>query len=253
MSELIPTYYSGTVVYRRLLGYLRPYRPVFLCGIFGMVLYSYAEMRMAAIIRVVIDDVFLTQQRDVIMQVLTSMLIIIVARSGGTFIGEYFMAKAGRGIIKDMRIAMFEKVLKMPNSEFDKTSTGELLSMFSYNVEQVAEATTTVITTLIRDSVLVIALVSYMFYTHSMLATVFFVCGPPIAIIIYAVSSRFRKLSKRIQQSVGLVTHIANETIEGHQVVKVFGGERKELQSFSDANTHNYLQNLKLTLARILS
>ncbi len=252
MSETVLTY-SGSVVYRRLLGYLRPYRPAFLFGIFGMLVYTVAEVKMAAIMRIVVDEAFLTKEQAVIMQILLSMLLIIVCRSGGTFIADYFMAKAGRGIIKDLRMAMFDKVLKMPNSEFDKTSSGELLSMFSYNVEQVSEATTSVVTALIKDTVLIIAMVSYMFYTNYKLAAVFFICGPPIAIIIYTVSSRFRKLSKRIQQSVGVVTHIANETIDGHQVVKVFGGERKELETFGKANEHNYIQNLKLTLSRIFS
>jgi subfamily B ATP-binding cassette protein MsbA len=252
MPELIPTY-SGTIVYRRLLAYLRPYRWAFVFGVIGMVVYSIAEMKMAAIMQVVIDEVFLTQQHTVIMQILLTMLIIIVCRSGGTFISDYYMSKAGRGIIKDLRRAMFEKVLNMPNSEFDKTSSGELLSMFSYNVEQVAEATTTVVTTLIKDTLVIVVMVGFMFHTNYKLAAVFFICGPPIAIIIYSVSSRFRKLSKRIQQSVGLVTHIANETIDGHQVVKVFGGERKELETFGGANEHNFHQNLKLTLSRILS
>jgi ATP-binding cassette, subfamily B, bacterial MsbA len=252
MPESVRTY-SGTAVYRRLLGYLRPYRAVFLLGMFGMVLYSYAEMRMAAIMQVVIDEVFITQQREVIVQVLLTMLFIIVGRSGGTFIADYFMARAGRGIIKDLRRAMFKCLLRMPNSAFDKTSSGELLAMFSYNVEQVAEATTTVVTTVVRDSILVVMLVGFMFYLNYMLATVFFVVGPLSALIVYAVSSRFRKLSRRIQQSVGMVTHIANETIEGHQVVKIFGGERKELASFGAANEHNYLQNMKLTLSRIIS
>ncbi|HEX5055856.1 MAG TPA: lipid A export permease/ATP-binding protein MsbA, partial [Gammaproteobacteria bacterium] len=252
MSETVPTY-SGSVVYRRLISYMGPYRPAFLFGILGMVVYSIAEVKMAAILRVVVDEVFITQQHAVVMQILLSMLAIIVCRSSGTFIMEYFMAKAGRGIIKDLRMAMFGKVLKMPNSEYDKSSSGELLSMFSYNVEQVSEASTTVVTTLIKDTVLIIAMISYMLYTNYKLAAVFFIFIPPIAIIVYTVSSRFRKLSKRIQQSVGVVTHIANETIDGHQVVKVFGGERKELETFRGANEHNYRQNLKLTLARIMS
>lgn len=252
MSELVRTY-SGTAVYRRLLGYLRPYRAVFLFGMFGMVLYAYSEMKLAAIMRVVIDEVFITQQRDVVMGVLLSMLWIILGRSGGTFIADYFMAKAGRSVIKDLRKAMFERLLRMPNSVFDRTSSGELLAMFSYNVEQVAEATTTVVTTLVRDSLVVIALIGFMFYLNYMLATVFFVIGPLSAVIIYALSSRFRKLSRRIQQSIGVVTHIANETIDGHQVVKIFGGERKELASFVNANEHNFRQNMKLTLSRIIS
>lgn len=252
MPEEIFTY-SGSAVYRRLLGYLRPYRAVFLFGMLGMVVYSYAEMRMASIIQVVVDEVFVTQNREVVLEILLAMLVIIIARSGGTFISEYFMAKAGRGVIKDLRKAMFERLLRMPNSAFDKTSSGELLAMFSYNVEQVAEATTTVITTMVRDSILVVMLVGYMFYLNYMLATVFFIIGPLSAAIVYVVSSRFRKLSRRIQRSVGVVTHIANETIDGHQVVKIFGGERKELESFVNANEHNYRQNMRLVRSRIIS
>jgi subfamily B ATP-binding cassette protein MsbA len=244
---------SGYQTYKRLLGFVKPFRPYFLLAILGMEIYIVAEAKLAAIVKVIIDDIFIARDMQVVQGILITLIVIGIARSVGTLISEYFMAMVGRGLIKTLRANMFHKLLHMPVAKFDKSSSGELLSIFTYNSEQVAESATTAITSAIRDSFMVLALIIVMISLNARLTAVFFVTVPAVALIVYAVSARFRMVSRRIQRTMGEVSHIVDEAIEGHQVVKLFGGQKNESNNFGQVNNQNYRQHLKLVLTRGLS
>ncbi|HEX7025845.1 MAG TPA: lipid A export permease/ATP-binding protein MsbA [Gammaproteobacteria bacterium] len=244
---------TGTAVYRRLFGYTKGYRKFFLFAIIGMIVYSFAEMQMAAFIEVLVDEAFIAENQETIRSIPLILGLIVLGRSGGTLFANYFMSWVSRGVIKQLRSDMFRQLLHLPTRFYDKASSGQIISQFSFNVEQVAEATTTVITTLIQDSLLVAFLLWFMFATNAKLSLVLFVAVPLTAVLVYGISFRFRKVSRRIQQSVGKVTHVVNETVDSHQVVKVFGGEHNEKSNFEGANERNFQQNMKLSLTKAVS
>ncbi len=244
---------SGYQTYKRLLGFAVPYRPYFLLAVLGMEIYIVAQAKLTAIVQVIIDEIFIAKDMEVLQGVLLTLIVIGISRSLGALVSDYFMAMVGRGLIKSLRHEMFDKILHMPVAKFDKSSTGELLSIFTYNSEQVAESATTAITSAIRDTFMVIALIIVMVNLNARLTAMFFVTIPVIAAIVYMVSARFRKVSRRIQRTMGEVSHIVDESIEGHQVVKLFGGQKLESISFKMANDQNYRQHLKLVLTRGVS
>ena len=165
---------SGYSTYKRLLSYVKPYRPFFLLAILGMEIYIIAEAKLAALIKVIIDEIFIAKDMQVVQAILVTLIFIGIARSVGTLVAEYFMAMVGRGLIKSLRQNMFEKLLHMPVSKFDRSSSGELLSIFSYNSEQVAESATSAITSAIRDTFMVVALIVVMLHLNARLTAVFF-------------------------------------------------------------------------------
>ena len=248
MSQEIPQQ-TGYSTYKRLLSFAKPYRPYFLLAVLGMEVLAISQAKITALIQIIIDDVFVAQDMAILESVLLLLLVLGVGRGIGTLMSEYFMTTVGRGMVKELRSSMFEKLLHMPVAVYDKASSGELLSIFNYNAEQVADA---VVTTAngIRDLAVIIGLIIIMVNLNPLLTMVFFITIPLAASIVYFVSSRFRKVSRRIQASVGEVSHVVNESIDGHQVVKLFGGMQNEQQKFEFANTQNLRQHLKLVLVK---
>lgn len=244
---------SGASIYKRLLGYTRGYRRYITLAVIGMIIYAVAEMKVAGIIQVLVDQGFIEKDATVIASLPLLLVSIAFARSVGSFLSEYFINWAGRGVINQLRNDMLGKLLTMPAKAYDQASSGEMVSMFAYNAEQVAESATRSVITIVQDTCLVIALVTYMLMTNAMLSTVLFVSIPAVAIIVYAVSSKFRKLSGRIQRSMGRVTHVVDQVVDGHQVVKIFGGEQTERASFGFANEKNFREHRKLAFARSMS
>ncbi|MBA3582379.1 MAG: lipid A export permease/ATP-binding protein MsbA [Gammaproteobacteria bacterium] len=253
MSVITEHSASGFSIYRRLLTYLRPFRVQALLVLLGMTLAVAGEVSTAWLVKDLVDKGFIEKDASFIAIMPWLLLGVGLARGLGNFISDYFMNWIGRAVIKHLRYEMFTKVLRMPTKLYDTSTSGELIAIFTYNVEQLAESCTTVITTSIKDTAVVLGLIGMMFYLHPPLASVFLIAGPLAALIIVSVSSRLRKASKRIQKSVGGVTHIVGEAVDGNQVVKIFGGQDGEQRVFESVNQSNFRENMRLVFTRQLS
>ena len=131
--------------------------------------------------------------------------------------------------------------------------SGNLISTVTFNVQQVTEAGTKALKTLLQQGSLVIGLLAYLIYTNWIL-TLFFICVLPlIGFIVNKVSLRFRRISKNIQSAMGEVTHVTQEAVNGYNEIRMYGAVRSEKQKMSDASHHNRRQNMKMAFTSALS
>jgi subfamily B ATP-binding cassette protein MsbA len=100
--------------------------------------------------------------------------------------------------------------------------------------------------TFVREGLTAIGLLGYLFYSNWMLSMVFVAITPIIAVLVSYVSKRLRNISKKIQQSVGDITHITSELVGGHRIVRSYGGEDYERRRFAESSLDNRRQSLKL-------
>ena len=240
----------GALVYRRLLGYTRPHWVMFVLALCGMVVYALTETGFAAIIKPLLDQSFVERDPAYIRLMPLAILGIFVVRGIASFTSTYCMAMVGRRVVKQVRREVFDQFLRLPTAYFDRNSSGMLLSKLTYNIEQVAHCTSQVITILVRDTLTIAGLVGYMFWVNLRLSLFIIVVGPVIAGLVRLVSHHFRRYSARIQTSMGNVTRAAEEVLEAHKVVKVFGGRERENADFETVNEHNQRLNMKLTAAK---
>jgi subfamily B ATP-binding cassette protein MsbA len=247
------THYDGLATYRRLLGYVRPYWKIFLLAIAGMVLFSLTEMAFALIVQPIFDDGFVDKDPQVIARIPFAIIAIFFVRIIATFLSEYGMAWVARSVIRDMRSLLFGQLLHLPVTYYDTYSSGALMSKMVYDVEQLAEASSNVITVLVRGGLTILVLLGVMFYYSAFLTVVMLVTAPFLALLVMFVSRRFRKLSHRIQQSMGDVSSVTEETIEANREIRIFGGQAYEAQQFETVNQHNRRQFLKLFATNALS
>jgi len=169
------------------------------------------------------------------------------------FISTYFMNLVARNVIRDLRKMMFDHIIDLPVSFFDNSSPGKITAKLVYDVEQLASAASSSITVLIRDSLTVIVLLAWLVYLSLMLTAILLIATPLLALLILYVSKRFRRISHKIQGSMGDVSHVVEEAITGNRVVKMFGGQRYERDQFNKINTFNRVQQLKLELTNSIS
>jgi len=245
--------YAGMTVYRRLLGYVWPYWKIFLLAIFGMVVFSLTEMAFARIIQPLFDDGFVDRDPQVITWLPPLIIAIFAVRIVGSFLSDYGMAWIARSVIRDLRSQLFRQLLQLPVNYYDTHSSGTLMSKMVYDVEQLAEASSSVITIIIRDSLTILGLLGLMMYYSISLTLILVVATPVLAGLVVLVSRRFRKLSHRIQASMGDVSNVTEELIEANREIKVFGGQDYETRRFEDINRHNRRQFLKLAATNALS
>jgi len=244
---------DGYVIYRRLLRYAFPYWKVFLIAVFGMVLFSLSQGAFTKLIEPMVDGSFVDKDPTLIKWVPILMIIVFAVRTLGSFLSEYGMAWIARSVIQNLRSLVFNKLLCLPIGYYDTTSSGGLLSKMVYDIEQLADAASTVVTTLIRDSLTIFVLLGLMMYLSVTLTLILLVSIPVIAVAVVLVSKRFRKLSHRIQRSMGDVSNVTEETIEANREIKIFGGQAYEIGRFEKINTYNRRQHLKLVATNAIS
>ncbi|WP_348672774.1 lipid A export permease/ATP-binding protein MsbA [uncultured Abyssibacter sp.] len=237
-------------VYRRLLGYAFPYWRMFALAILSMALLSASDVALTWLMQPLLDGSFVERDPTVIRWMPVAILVLFLVRGGTQLTSAYCMAWVGRYVIKTIRTDLFAQYLRLPVSFFDREAGGQLIARLTYHVDQVAESTTSAIGTVIKDGLTVIGLLCLIVYMNWKLACFVLVVGPIIAVLVSVVSRRFRKLSRRIQQSMGNTVQVADEVISGHRVVKVFGGQDLEADRFEQVNEYNMRQHLKMVLAR---
>ena len=254
MTEHYPQGFAAArAVYRRLLRYVSPYWKIFAASIFCMVIFALTDTAFAYLMQPMLDGGFAKRDSGMVRTIAFMIILLFMARGVLHFLSTYGMTWVSRQVIKDLRAQMFVRMIHLPNYFFDHTSSGHLISKFSYDVEQVAEASTTVITILAKELFTVLGLLAWMFYLNWLLALVFVTAGPFVAVIIVQVNRRLRRISHRIQVSMGNVVHIVEEAIKAQQVIKIFGGEKYEQQRFDKENKYNQHMQMKMAVTSAVS
>jgi ATP-binding cassette, subfamily B, bacterial MsbA len=244
---------NGFQIYRRLLHYGLPYWRAFALSVLGMGIYALLGPAFAKLIQPLIDGTFIDKDPAMMRQAPLVLLGLSLARGISGFAGDYYSGYVSRRIITDLRRDLFDQLLYLPCRYYDQSSSGQLLSRLLYNTEQVSNGLTMGIVTAFKDSLTIIGLLALMIYENVLLSMIFMVVGPVLALSIRIVSKRFRRISMRIQESMGNVSHVAQEVIDAHRIVKVFNGDDYERAKFARENESNMRRHLKLIATDSLS
>jgi len=241
---------TAATLYKRLLGYAVPYWRIFIIAVVAMILFAATDTGFAALMKPMLDGNFTERDPAMIRFVPIALIALFIFRGLAGFVSRYGMSWIGRRVIQMLRHDLFHQLLCLPAQYYDKNPSGRLLSRLTFDVEQVAEATTNAVTILIRDSLTMIFLLAYMFWISGWLTLLFLIIGPVLVILIRVVSRSFRRISHRIQESMGELTQFSDEVIHGQRLVKSFTAEQWQEKLFEQVNERN--RKLHLKMAAIL-
>lgn len=229
---------NSSQLYKRLLSYAWPYRGYFLLSFFGFVLFSLMEAAMVQMVEYFIAGL---ENRDsqYLFYVPLAVVVIRVLHGIGGFLGNFFIARVGINVVADLRKELFAHLVYLPNRYYDQHNSGEMVSMLVYNIQQVTGSVTNAIKTAMRDGLTVVFLFSLMLYHNWQLTLSFLVIGPILAILVNIASRYFRNISRRMQVTMGGITHIANEALQGFRLVRSFVGQKYEIDRFNGTTDEN--------------
>jgi ATP-binding cassette, subfamily B, bacterial MsbA len=250
-----PPAVSSAAVYRRLLRYLRPEWWAFIVAILGFAVFGWANAYFAKLVAIIITSLSSATAVSSSERLLIPLTVIgvVVARGIGGFIGSYCMSLLAFRIIHRLRSEVVQRFLQLPFKFYDRQSSGQLISAVTFNVAQISGAVSDAIAVLIRENLTIVWLVWTMLQINWKLTLIFVAITPLIGIVVVFASSKLRKHSKRIQGSMGDVTHILSETLKGLKVIRTFGAEAQQAQRFVALSQLNTKQNLKLAVTSAIS
>ncbi|TCO77559.1 lipid A export permease/ATP-binding protein MsbA [Chromatocurvus halotolerans] len=261
---------SGWRTYRRLLVYVKAIWPAFLLSLIGFMLYALTQSAFAGLMQY-LPNAFATLPADttelaawelalnldspegIRVFLPVALLVIVSLRGIGSYLGGYYITYVARNVVNQLRVDLFRHINLMPGSFFSQNNSSQLVSIITYNVEQVTSAASNAIKVVVREGLTVIALMAYIFYLNWKLSLLFLAVAPLIALIIGFASGQFKKYSRRIQTSMGGITQVTTEAIRGFPVVRSFGGVRYENQRFSERSGYALKQDLKLARVNEIS
>jgi subfamily B ATP-binding cassette protein MsbA len=241
---------SSLKIYFRLLGYVRPYIGQFSISIAGFVIFASSQPMLAGVLKYFVDGLVDPQQSvlrgipfldglALMYAVPLAIVTIAIWQGFGSYLGNYFLARVSFGLIHDLRLALFEKLLRLPNTWFDTHNSGHLVSRITFDVTMVTGAATDAIKTVIREGLTSTFLFAYLIWMNWRLTLVLVAILPIIGLLVVKASRKFRRQARKIQAAMGDVTHVASETIHGYRVVRGFGGEEYESTRFRQASEDN--------------
>ncbi len=255
---------SSIMIYLRLLKYVVPYAGLFAVSILGFLIFASTQPMLGYMLKYFVDGLsnpeaslfanvpwavahapWLAELK--LLQAVPLLIVLIAVWQGlGSFLGNYFLAKVSLGLVQDLRIALFNNLMTLPNRYFDTHNSGHLISRITYNVTMVTGAATDAIKVVVREGMTVIFLFASLLWMNWKLTMVMLAILPVIALMVGSASKKFRKQSKKIQVAMGDVTHVASEAIQGYRVVRSFGGEPYEQARFLASSKDNTAKQLRM-------
>lgn len=239
-------------VYLRLLSYLKQFWGIALLIVLGFAINAATEVSVAKLLEKIINAI---EQKDHSFTALFPVFVVVLMffRGLGLFMGGYFTAVISRNLIFNIRQEVFAKLMRLPSQYYLDNSSGHITAKIMYNVEQLTAASTESLKTLLQQGLIALALLGYLIYTNWRLTLVILVFGPLIGLLIRKAAKRMRKLSQQVQNTMGDVNHVVQETVNGNMVVKGFVGHEYEQKRFHDRSMENLRRGLKMVVVQQLN
>lgn len=246
MPNTTPPPPSAKTLYLRLLSYAWRHWQVFLLSVVALAIYSATNTGFLAAIKMVTDQGFVHQNPEKLGLLPWVLFALLATRALCGFLSGFSMRWIARRVVEAVRLDVFSRLMTFPVTFFDAHSAGVITSKLTYDTEQMANASTKVVVSVIRDSLTIVGMVGYMLYLDWRLTLIFAVMAPLMALYLRHMTPRLRAAGKAVQESVGSMTKVVEESVSGQRVVKVFGGGDYEAQRFATAVGLNRRTQIRL-------
>jgi ATP-binding cassette, subfamily B, bacterial MsbA len=245
----LPESMNSRALYGRLMGYVRPYWRMFGLSLMAMVVSAATEPAMAYLLKPMLDGMFVEKSASYIALVPLALVAIFLLRGVSSYVGTYCVSWVGNRLVKDLRSEMFRKLLSLPTRFYDDHASGNLISKLSFDVTQVASAASNVVNVTIKDTLTIIGLLAVLLYLNWKLTLISLTLTPIMALIVMVFARRLRRNSRDAQKTMGDLTQVLGEAIDGQRVVKIFGGQPYESARFDETAQRAFRFSLKQDLA----
>jgi len=245
--------YSSKVLYRRLLGFLTPYKARLSIAIACMIVLAACTAAMAWMLKPVLDEA-LSGKNGQLIYIIPALIIVLYVIKGAAYFGQaYSMGYIGQKVIFDLRNLLYKRLTTQSLAFFAHRKTGELLARLSYDVTLVQAAVSTAVTALMRDAISIVFLVGVVFVQDWMLALITMLVFPAVIYPIARFGRKMRHATLDGQAAMGDLTSLLEETVSGIRVVKAFGMEDYEQGRFRKLTGDFFDHQLKVFKVNALS
>lgn len=223
-------------LYLRLLSFIKPYWVKLVFAMIFMSLVGGMSTLYAWLFKVVTDRIFVEKNQSLLLPIALAVIASFLFKGIFDYFQTYLMGSVGQRAVADIRRKAFERLQVQPLSFFDKNPTGVIISRITNDISLVQSAVSDAFTAVLKDSLSVVGLIFYVFYTDWRLAALSFLVLPTVIYPIATFGRKLRKNSVQNQKAMAKFTTFLHETITGQRIVKAFAMEEYEHTRFTQEN-----------------
>lgn len=229
---------------KRILSHFKDYYGALALGIFCSAIVAVCTIFPAWIMRSVVNEVLVSRNIQALHWIALALIIVMFVKGLAHFIETYLMQYVAQSILRTIRTACFDKLLRLSLSYYEKQRTGQLMSRITSDV-MVLQNLLTSFTSLIGDVIAFIGFCIYIFYLHWKLAVISIIIIPFIGALINKFSRKMKKIGTQMQTRIGDISTVLQEFITGVKVVKSFTLEDFVKDRFENANGANFKETMR--------
>ncbi len=216
-----------------------------------MIVLAVTDPAIPALMQPLLNGAFIEKDPETIAMMPFLFVGLFAVRGIAAYVSNLSLNWVANKVIMDLRQGMFNRMIDFPAHFFDQHRSGSLMSRFTYDVTQIKEASTNAISTLVRDSISVVGLLGWMFYINWKLALICLFAAPVIGIIVTIIKRRIRKMSRKVQDTMGDLHHVLSECFDAQKVIKLYGGQEVEKQRFFNTVNSHRRYAMKFVMASV--
>ncbi len=225
---------------RRLAGYLKPYRRKLYLVAFFVVAYTLLGLAEPYLIGVAIDRFIATKAVAGLLKVAALLLLIYLCDNGLQAWASWIMAKISQDALKTLRFDLFAHLQRLAIAFFDRHHAGELMSRLTNDIEAINQAVSQNVVALLASTLTMVGILAAMFALNARLALASLVAVPLMLGFAHFVARYTRRGFRDLQQQLGGINSVMEETISGARVVKAFRQNEAAVAEFRRHNREVY-------------
>lgn len=240
-------------LYRQLFVYVKPFWPMLVLGVLANISSAMIDAGFTYLMRPFLDKGLIQLDMAFVKTVPLIILLGVTLRGLISALASYCMTSVARSVVTVLRQRVFSHIVDLPMDYYDASTSSHMVSKMLYDVEQVAQVSADALTDFVQNICLVVGLLAVMLVMSWQLSVMFLVTIPFMGLIVSKTNRRVRRISHKLQKTMGEVTEIAQDTISGARVVRIFGGQQLEKDRFCLATNMARQNDMKVAVSKAVN
>jgi len=234
---------------RRVFRYAAPYKKKFYLSIVLAILLAIITPVRPLLIQLTVNKYIANSLADMVVRVTLIQIGLILVETAMRFLFSFTTALLGQSVVKDMRVATYNKILHLNLSQFDKTPIGTLTTRTINDIESINDIFSDGLVPIIADLLSIVCVLTFMFWSDWQLTLIGLVPFPIILVATYYFKESINKSFLKVRNAVANLNAFVQEHLTGMSVVQAFAAEDREFEKFKKINQEHRNANIKAIFA----
>lgn len=232
----------------RVLALAKPYRALFAATTLLALILAPLSVLRPYLIKVMVDEYISPDKVGQLTQIAIFLIVLLVVEAGLQYAFQYGTSWLGQGVVRDLRVRVFQHITNLRLSYFDRTPIGTSTTRTINDIEAINSVFSEGIITIIADLLSLIAVLGVMFYTSWKLTLVCMITLPFLVVAAYVFKEKVKASFQVVRNQISKMNAFMQERITGMRIVQIFNAEEQEAQRFRSINRDYTKANLDAIL-----